>query len=204
MCTVNFCPLIQHLGLHFPAFLQKKKSFNSFLSSVSKCLFWNFFLRFFHARMSSACTLFSSAHLQHLLKALLALSCHIVRIIGGVLDSCSFLLLLSSSTLLIISSSVMIWRFSSSLQLANYFCQQLLAWWAFSHSSAIASWRSEVRAVPSFSDSSGPVSSLLPEDSGREGHVCHNWTSWAHIKPTSAWKVLYSIEELKHCVLAAV
>jgi hypothetical protein len=40
----------------------------------------------------------------------------------------------------------------------------------FSHSLAIASWRSEVRTVPPFSDSSGPVSSLLPEDNGCEGH----------------------------------
>jgi hypothetical protein len=40
----------------------------------------------------------------------------------------------------------------------------------FSHSSAIASWRTEVRTVPSFSDSSGPVTSLLPEDNGFEGH----------------------------------
>jgi hypothetical protein len=61
----------------------------------------------------------------------------------------------------------------------------------FSHSSAIASWRSEVKTVPSFSDSSGHVTSLLPEDNGYEGHVCQNWTSSAHIKPTAVWKVLY-------------
>jgi hypothetical protein len=30
--------------------------------------------------------------------------------------------------------------------------------------------RSEVRTVPSFSNSSGPVSSLLPEDNGCEDH----------------------------------
>jgi hypothetical protein len=40
----------------------------------------------------------------------------------------------------------------------------------FSHSLAITSWRSEVRTVPPFSDSSGPVISLLPEDNGCEGH----------------------------------
>jgi hypothetical protein len=47
------------------------------------------------------------------LKALVASSCCVVQIFGGVLDYCSFSLLSSSSTLLIISSSVMIWRFSS-------------------------------------------------------------------------------------------
>jgi hypothetical protein len=39
---------------------------------------------------------------------------------------------------------------------------------SFSNSSAIASWRTEVTTVPSFSYSSGSVSSLLSEDNGCE------------------------------------
>jgi hypothetical protein len=38
MCTVNFCPLIQYLGLHL--FFYKKV--NSFPSFVSKCFFYDF------------------------------------------------------------------------------------------------------------------------------------------------------------------
>jgi hypothetical protein len=77
----------------------------------------------------------------------------------------------------------------------------------FSHSSAVASWRPEVGTVPSFSESSGPVSSLLPEDNESEGHVCQNWTSSAHINPPLHEQYcteMYSIEELKHCVLERV
>jgi hypothetical protein len=57
----------------------------------------------------------------------------------------------------------------------------------FSYILAIASWRSEVRTVPSFSDSCGPVTSLLPEDNGFMFYVyvCQKLTSSAHIKSTA-------------------
>jgi hypothetical protein len=129
--------------------------------------------------------------LRPIFKALSASSYRVVRIIGEVLHSYSFSLL-SFSTLLIISSSIMFWRFSSSLPASQLLLSAIVGPdEPFSHSLAITFWRSEVRTLPSFSDSSGPVSALLPEDHGCDGHVCHNWTTSAHIKSTAIWKVVY-------------
>jgi hypothetical protein len=110
-----------------------------------------------------------------LLKALMASLCRILRIIGGVLNSCSFSLLSSSTLLLSLHLS---WTedFPPHLQLHNY-VSNCRTWWAF---------------FTQFSYCFMEVRSL----DWTVGHLRHTLHPPLYEKYCTG---MYGIEELKHC-----
>jgi hypothetical protein len=64
----------------------------------------------------------------------------------------------------------MILKYFSSPPASQLLVANCWTWWAFSTQFGYCFLEIRRRTVPSFSDSSGPVNSLLPEDNGREGH----------------------------------